>query len=56
MGYEVGTKVLDVNYIREKGYKREINLQKMLSFIKTSVWRVSKFSIQILPEIKSMQL
>ncbi|XP_067928670.1 trafficking protein particle complex subunit 5-like [Watersipora subatra] len=39
LGYEVGTKILDVNYIREKGYKREINLQKMLTFIKTSIWR-----------------
>lgn len=41
MGYEVGTKILDVNYIREKGYKRETNLEKMLLFIKVNVWRVS---------------
>ena len=41
MGYEVGSKILDVNYIREKGYKRETNLEKMLLFIKVNVWRVS---------------
>lgn len=40
MGYEVGTKILDVNYMREKGYKRETNLQKMLLFIKSNVWKV----------------
>lgn len=41
MGYEVGTKVLDVNYLREKGYKREVNLLKMLQFVQTNVWRVN---------------
>lgn len=44
MGYEVGTKILDVNYIREKGYKRETNLEKMLLFIKANVWRVRQES------------
>lgn len=47
MGYEVGTKILDVNYMREKGYKREVNLQKMLLFIKSNVWKVRSDQIII---------
>eukprot|EP00918_Siedleckia_nematoides_P098244 GHVU01215058.1.p1 GENE.GHVU01215058.1~~GHVU01215058.1.p1 ORF type:complete len:155 (+),score=23.75 GHVU01215058.1:67-465(+) len=39
MGYQVGTRMLDVLILREKSYKREIKLIHMLVFIKSNVWK-----------------
>lgn len=39
MGYHVGQRVVDVLFIREKTFKREIRLLNVLLFIKGSVWK-----------------
>ncbi|KAL5016570.1 hypothetical protein ScPMuIL_006159 [Solemya velum] len=39
MGQHVGSHLLDVLFLREKGYKREIKLLNMLLFIKSSFWK-----------------
>lgn len=41
LGYQVGARMLDILFLREKqGYKREVRLLNVLSFIKTNVWKV----------------
>ncbi|KAL3869420.1 hypothetical protein ACJMK2_042108 [Sinanodonta woodiana] len=39
LGQHVGSHLLDVLFVREKGYKREIKLLNMLLFIKGNFWR-----------------
>ena len=39
MGYHVGQRVVDILFIREKNYKREVRLINMLMFVKNSVWK-----------------
>ncbi|KAJ8305470.1 hypothetical protein KUTeg_016015 [Tegillarca granosa] len=39
MGQHVGSHLLDLLFVREKGYKREIKLLNMLLFIKNSFWK-----------------
>lgn len=40
MGQEVGTKLIDLHFLREKNSKREIKLLNMLLFIKSTFWKV----------------
>ncbi|XP_046344691.1 trafficking protein particle complex subunit 5-like [Haliotis cracherodii] len=39
LGQHVGSHLLDVLFLREKGFKREIKLLQMLIFIKSNVWK-----------------
>lgn len=39
VGQEIGMKLVDLNFVREKNYKREIKLLNMLLFIKSSLWK-----------------
>ncbi|XP_041359501.1 trafficking protein particle complex subunit 5-like [Gigantopelta aegis] len=39
MGQHVGSHLLDVLFLREKGYKREVKLLTMLLFIKSNMWK-----------------
>ncbi|KAK9502278.1 hypothetical protein O3M35_011077 [Rhynocoris fuscipes] len=39
MGQEVGIKLIDLYFMREKNGKREIKLLNMLLFIKTTLWK-----------------
>ncbi|KAK6179159.1 trafficking protein particle complex subunit 5 [Patella vulgata] len=39
MGQHVGSHLLDVLLLREKGYKRELKLLNMLLFIKSNLWK-----------------
>ncbi|XP_064606621.1 trafficking protein particle complex subunit 5-like [Liolophura sinensis] len=39
MGHHVGSRVLDVMFVREKGFKRETKLLNMLLFIKSNLWK-----------------
>ncbi|BES96743.1 trafficking protein particle complex subunit [Nesidiocoris tenuis] len=39
MGQEVGVKLIDLYFVREKNFKREIKLLNMLLFIKTTLWK-----------------
>jgi hypothetical protein len=41
MGQEVGVKVIDLLFVRERNCKREIKLLNMLLFIKSTLWKVS---------------
>ncbi len=41
MGKSIGSRMLDVLVLREKGYKRETRIINVLLFIKTTVWKVS---------------
>ena len=41
MGKNVGSRMLDILVLREKGYKRETRIINILLFIKTTVWKVS---------------
>ena len=40
MGKSIGSRMLDVLVLREKGYKRETRIINVLLFIKTTVWKV----------------
>ena len=40
MGQHVGVRILDVLFVRERGFKRETKLLNMLLFIKANVWKV----------------
>lgn len=40
MGQEVGIKLIDLYYMREKNGKREIKLLNMLLFIRSTLWKV----------------
>lgn len=39
LGRHVGQRVTDVHVLREKGFKREIKLLRMLVFIKSNLWK-----------------
>ncbi|CAB4012322.1 trafficking particle complex subunit 5-like [Paramuricea clavata] len=39
MGKSIGSRMLDVLVLREKGYKRETRIINVLLFIKTTVWK-----------------
>jgi len=39
IGKEVGSKLIDIVFIREKNYKRETKLLNMLLFIKSTFWK-----------------
>ncbi|OWF47284.1 trafficking protein particle complex subunit 5-like [Mizuhopecten yessoensis] len=39
MGQHVGSHLLDLLFVREKGYKREVKLLNMLLFIKNNFWK-----------------
>lgn len=41
MGREVGVKVIDLFFVRERNCKREVKLLNMLLFIKSTMWKVS---------------
>ena len=41
MGQQVGVRLVDLLFLREKGYKRETKLLNMLLFIKSNLWKVS---------------
>lgn len=40
LGYDVGTRLLDLYVFREKNSKRETKLINMLLFVKTTLWKV----------------
>lgn len=40
IGYDVGSRLLDLYVFREKNSKRETKLINMLIFIKTTLWKV----------------
>lgn len=40
LGYDVGSRLLDLYVFREKSSKRETKLINMLLFIKTTLWKV----------------
>jgi trafficking protein particle complex subunit 5 len=40
LGFDVGTRLLDLYVFREKNSKRETKLINMLLFIKTTLWKV----------------
>ena len=40
LGQHVGRRVSDVHVLREKGFKREIKLIRMLMFITSNLWKV----------------
>jgi trafficking protein particle complex subunit 5 len=42
LGYDVGSRLLDLYVFREKNSKRETKLINMLLFIKTTLWKVKK--------------
>lgn len=42
LGYDVGSRLLDLYVFREKNSKRETKLINMLLFIKTTLWKVNK--------------
>ena len=44
MGQHVGSHLLDVLFVREKGFKREIKLLSMLIFIKSNFWKVRQYT------------
>ncbi|EEB17849.1 trafficking protein particle complex subunit, putative [Pediculus humanus corporis] len=39
IGYDIGTKFIDILMVREKNYKREIKLLNILLFIKSTLWK-----------------
>ena len=45
MGQHVGSHLLDILFVREKGFKREIKLLSMLIFIKSNFWKVRHYSL-----------
>lgn len=40
LGYNVGSKLVDLYVFREKNSKRETKLNNMLMFVKTTLWKV----------------
>ena len=42
LGQQVGSRMLDVLVLREKGMKREVRVLNILLFIKSVLWKVSK--------------
>ena len=43
LGQQVGSRVLDVLVLREKGMKREVRVLNILLFIKSAFWKVRFF-------------
>ncbi|KAI8428414.1 hypothetical protein MSG28_007239 [Choristoneura fumiferana] len=43
MGQDVGARLLDLYFVRERNSKREIKLLNMLLFVKSTLWKVNKF-------------
>ena len=43
LGQQVGSRVLDVLVLREKGMKREVRVLNILLFIKSVFWKVRFF-------------
>lgn len=39
MGQDVGTRVIDIYFVRERSSKRETKLTQMLLFVKTTLWK-----------------
>lgn len=39
MGYKVGTKLIDLYFVRDRGSKREIKLLNILLFVKSTLWK-----------------
>lgn len=39
MGEDVGTRIIDLYFVRERSSKRETKLTQMLLFVKTTVWK-----------------
>ncbi|XP_013409614.1 trafficking protein particle complex subunit 5 [Lingula anatina] len=39
MGHHVGVRMLDILFLRERTFKREVKLLNMLLFIKTNLWK-----------------
>lgn len=48
MGYDVGTRLLDLYFVRERNSKREIKLLNMLLFVKSTLWKVRKLSLRFI--------
>ena len=44
LGQQVGSRVLDVLVLREKGMKREVRVLNILLFVKSVLWKVRPFS------------
>ncbi|KAI5637626.1 transport protein particle (TRAPP) component domain-containing protein [Phthorimaea operculella] len=40
IGHDVGTRLLDLYFVRERNSKREIKLLNMLLFVKSTLWKV----------------
>lgn len=40
IGQDVGTRLLDLYFVRERNSKREIKLLNMLLFVKSTLWKV----------------
>jgi len=43
LGQHVGTQILDVLVVRERGFKRETKLLQILIFVKSTLWKVTVF-------------
>lgn len=43
LGQQVGSRVLDVLVLREKGMKREVRVLNILLFVKSVLWKVRPF-------------
>jgi len=43
LGQHVGTRILDVLVVRERGFKRETKLLQILIFVKSTLWKVDLF-------------
>lgn len=39
LGQDVGTRIIDLYFVRERSSKRETKLTQMLLFVKTTVWK-----------------
>lgn len=48
MGYDVGTRLLDLYFVRERNSKREIKLLNMLLFVKSTLWKVRSYCYFVL--------
>lgn len=45
LGQDVGTRVIDIYFVRERSSKRETKLTNMLLFVKTTLWKVNDRSM-----------
>ncbi|XP_022802207.1 trafficking protein particle complex subunit 5-like [Stylophora pistillata] len=53
LGQQVGSRILDVLVLREKGMKREVRVLNILLFIKSVLWKIFTETILLLPEQES---